>query len=316
VAKETDRKGKTGPPLAWRVVGTLAWFGILGRGLTLPELSRLLLKRSAQTVKLEQSLEKLSGVVVKRDGRFRLAKTEVGDSPPESARWFRYKWWRAGLGASLLSWVPYVRMVAVANTLADRTATKDSDIDFFIVAESGRLYTVRTFSVLMMQLAGLRRHGKKISNRICLTFYVTTDHLNLADVAFAPYDIYLAYWISELTPLLEKPSVYKDFLKANRWVEAYVPAYSSGKHSPRKPSIVAKGMELLLRGVGGVWLEHRLAAYWQRRIDVGPRPGEPDVRIVASQTMLKFHEKERRREYRERWEALMKKLGYNPKLIK
>lgn len=300
------------PPLDWCVAGTLAWFGILGRPLRLPELRRLLLKRTATDAELKAELKKLGDAVVERDGYYSLQGLPVQYPTPESERWFRYKWWRAHLAAGIMRRIPYVRMVAVGNTLADQTSSKDSDIDFFVVAKTGRIFTVRTLTVLAMQLAGLRRHGKKINNRICLTFYATDRHLDLSKVAFAPYDIYLAYWVTELKPVLDAPPTYQRYLKANQWAAGYIPTFGTVAESDVRPSWTGKALE---RVFGGRF-EKRMQRYWLGRIDTTPREDHPDVRIIADNTMLKFHEGERRREYREDWEAAMKRFGRNPNLIK
>ena len=303
------------PPLDWCVVGTLAWFGVLGRPLRLTEIHRLLLRRSATEPEIKETLHELGERVVERDGYYSLTDTKVHYPSPEAERWFRYKWWRARLAAGILGWIPFVRLVAVANTLADRTATRESDIDVFIVTAPGRLFIVRTLSVIYLQLAGLRRHGKKINNRVCLTFYVTERHRDLSDVAFKPYDIYLAYWIAGLTPLLAQSGAMPGLLKANAWAGRLVPGYAAPRPAAQEPSVVARLGELLLGNPAGDVLEKICAKFWLQRIDTTPRPEEPDVRIVADDTMLKFHEAERRKVYRAKWEQLMRKLGYDPQLI-
>ena len=41
--------------------------------------------------------------------------------------------------------VPFIKMVAVCNTLGYDNAAKDSDIDLFIIAKRGRLFIVRFY---------------------------------------------------------------------------------------------------------------------------------------------------------------------------
>jgi hypothetical protein len=62
-------------------------------------------------------------------------------------------------------------------------------------------------------------------------------------------------------------------------------------------------------------LEQRVSAWQQSRIRANQeRPGS-DVLIVATDRMLKFHEKERRKVYRTEWEDLMRKIGQDPRRI-
>lgn len=317
--KETKRARKSpakSPALDWCVVGTLAWFGILGRPLRLPELRRLLLKRKATSDELRTELKKLGDAVVERDGYYSLPGLDVHYPTPEDQRWLRYKWWRAHLAADVMRRIPFIRMVAVGNTLADRTSSKDSDIDVFIVTRHNRLFLTRTLVTAAMQLTGLRRHGKKIANRICLSFYATDKHLDLSDVAFAPYDIYLAYWTMELAPIVNQGQMHNRFLKANQWVLSYLPEFGSRTSDAPAPTWSARVGERLFNGSFGQRLENRLQRRQLSRINTDPRPNEPDVRIVASESMLKFHEKERRKSYRTDWEAAMKRLGYQADLIR
>ena len=315
MAKGTEYTSQNPPSLDWCVMGTLAWFGTLGRPLRLTEIRRLLLRRTATEAEVSSALTALGDRVVERDGFYSPKGVKVSYPEPESERWFRYKWWRARLAAAILGWIPFVELVTVANTLADRTASRDSDIDVFIVARHGRLFTVRTLSVIYLQLAGLRRHGQKINNRVCLTFYVSNKHRDLSDVAFAPYDIYLAYWLAGLTPLLTAPGAMEKLLSANAWAGKLVPGYGGRRSSAPRPGWPARVGEALLVNPAGDFIERAFKKFWLKRIDTSPRAEEPDVRIVADDTMLKFHEKERRKVYRTEWEHTMERLGYDPGLI-
>lgn len=304
----------TKPDLAWSVVGTLAWFGVFNRPLRLGELGRLLLKTTADRAKLRRTIAELGEAVTERDGYYSLADSA---QPPdlEQARWHRYKWWRTRTAVGVLGHLPYIEMVAVGNTLAGKTAGPDSDIDVLIVLRHGRLYLGRTIITLALHLFGLRRHGQKIANRVCLSFFVSGDQLDLSGVAFEPYDIYLAYWIAELTPVLEVEQTMERFRAANLWVEELVPRYHDRSFKPPAPSRIARRAEHLFNNPLGDLVERRLAKWQLARINRKSRKPGPDVSIIATHTMLKFHEKERRKLYREQWEKAMRRAGYDPFLI-
>ncbi|MDP9211658.1 MAG: hypothetical protein M3N59_00020 [bacterium] len=304
------------PPIEWCVAGTLAWFGVLGRALTAADLESLLLRRTAERPEIEKTLGRLGAKVTERRGMYRVRGASIRQATVKSDRAYRFKWWRVRVAASLLRHVPFIRMVAVGNTLADRTASPESDIDLFIVTDPRRLFTARTITTVLLQVFGLRRHGRKVRDRMCLSFWVTEKHLGLSDIAFAPYDIYLAYWIAELRPVVDAGETYPAFLDANRWVGELVPRYDSVRFETTGLSRVARHVERLLGSRAGDWIEQRLAGWQLKRIDTGERKGAPEVRIVADRTMLKFHEKERRKAYRDEWELLMRSLDFDPKRIK
>lgn len=302
-------------PVEWRVAGTLAWFSTLGRAIDTAELEWLLLKERSGRADIERALSGLEAKVQERRGRYWIKGATVHHPTAKTERARRYKWWRTKLAVGLLRHVPFIRMVGVGNTLADQTAGEGSDIDLFIVTDPKRLFTARLLVTTLLQSAGLRRHGKKVANRMCLSFWATTEHLDLSDIAFDPYDIYLAYWVAGLQPVFDREGTYREFLKANRWVGSYVPGYADADYSPAGPGRMAGWSERLLTGRVSDWLEKRLSSFQLKRIDTKPRADEPDVRIIADRTMLKFHEKERRKTYRTEWELSMRSLGFDPKHI-
>lgn len=303
------------PDLEWCVVGTLTWFGVLKRPLTVPELSRLLLKRKANQRQVKAALDALGDRVVRQGEYYALPGLDVRWPDAESERWFRYKWWRLRLAVRAVRWLPYVRMMAAANTVADRTATRDSDIDVFIVIQHGRLYLTRLLITAVLHLTGLRRHGNKVANRICLSFFVTDAGLNIRSILFEPYDLYAAYWISELHPVLDDGTAHQELLDANDWVAPFVPHYYETRAEPVRPSRLSRIGRAIFDTYLGDWLEQRLSAWQQQRIRTRPPNPDPDVLIVATDRMLKFHEKERRKTYRTEWERRMRRFGYDPKLI-
>ncbi len=318
MANETKRRAKSStvkrPDLEWSVAATVAWFSALGRPVTAQEISKLLLINTASSDEVTHVLGKLRESLVEHTGYYSVRDCAVVYPNPELERWYRYKWWRARVAAGIIRQLPFVRLVAVANTLADRSAGRDSDIDLFIVIKHGRLFLGRTLVTIAMQVAGLRRHGRKIANRICLSFFATTQHRDFRSIALPPYDIYLAYWIRELRPVLDEADTFEDFGRANAWVNHLLPHRPGPVHT-RRLSRMARASEWLLEHTLAVGLERRLARWQTGRISKRPKNPDPDVQIIAEPDMLKFHEKDRRRMYRERWQSLMRRLGYDPDLL-
>lgn len=220
------------------------------------------------------------------------------------------KWRLAVRGARLLCLVPFVRMVAVGNTLAIEHAREDSDIDFFIIAKTGRLWTVRLISLLLLQLAGLRRHGRHIQDRLCLSFYATEEALDLSTLAKPSLDPYLAYWVASLWPVYGKET-YKKFWQANFWIKQFLPTvFARETNGPRRvdESWFSKswriGFECILDGVLGNALEKFCRLIMLRRIysHSNSRLQRQETDVVVSDRILKFHETDRRIKIREEWE--------------
>jgi hypothetical protein len=114
--------------------------------------------------------------------------------------------------------IPWIEMVAVCNSLSMYTTHKDSDIDLFIVTKPSMLWFVRFFVTLRFWRLGIWRKWEDIAGNFCLSFFVTSDALDLSKIAIAN-DIYLYYWIYYLKPILNRNSTYEKFIEVNNWVK-------------------------------------------------------------------------------------------------
>lgn len=125
------------------------------------------------------------------------------------------KFRRARLVARLLSFFPFVRMVGVCNTLSYYMPREEGDIDVFIITKANRLYTARIFITAILHIFGLRRHKLHVNNRICLSFYVDEEGMNLERFALPGGDPHLAIWASHIVPLFSSGNTYERFWESN-----------------------------------------------------------------------------------------------------
>jgi hypothetical protein len=226
------------------------------------------------------------------------------------------KWRIAKTAARWLRMAPFLKLVAVCNTLAINNARPESDIDFFIVTSSFRLFTCRAFITWLVSFLGLRRHGSKIKNRICLSFYVTEDYLDLKDILLEPRDPYFAFWLDQLVPLYDRHNFLSKLRAENQWVREYLPnAFSVTDENHRiKPgpisSLIQGLFELTFMPPLGNWLEDYLAKA-QKKLMSNKQSvaSQPDTRVIISDNMLKFHEEDRREEYRERFYRRLREMN-------
>ena len=131
--------------------------------------------------------------------------------------------------AKFVSWIPWLRMIAVCNTISMYASDKDSDIDLFIVTDPNRMWLVRILATGIFQILWVRRHGNKIAWRLCLSFFATTKGLDFSDFRIE-HDVYLAYWIYFLKPIVDKGSTYEMLRKANEsWTSEF---FSIEEHCP------------------------------------------------------------------------------------
>ncbi len=122
--------------------------------------------------------------------------------------------------ARLLAFVPYVRMVGATGSLSMKHGSKKSDWDMFVVLKSGRIWTGRTVLTGFLHMIGKRRHGNKVTDRACLNYFVTDDHLEIGIK-----DLYSAHEYRFLIPLINFP-LYQTFERKNRWIREYQPNFA------------------------------------------------------------------------------------------
>ena len=100
-------------------------------------------------------------------------------------------------------WIPGVEMIAVVNSLSMYATHEDSDIDLFVVTERRMIWFVRLCMTIQFFFQGVWRHGKDIRGNFCLSFFVTTEALDMHDIAIEN-DIYLYYWVYYLKPIYDR----------------------------------------------------------------------------------------------------------------
>jgi hypothetical protein len=200
-----------------------------------------------------------------------------------------------------LNFVPFLRMVAVCNNLAFSNLNKGSDIDLFIVAKRGRLFIVRTFVTVILHLLGVRRHGKKVAGRFCLSFFVDDSFLNLSSIAIED-DVYLRVWIKTLVPVIDD-GVYQEFMQVNAWVdddfESSLAIARPRFSFPR--SEIKNSLQVLLGGQIADSCEGVLSNWQLGRARKKALTLKDSSNLLMTEHILKFHNYDRRREYRSLW---------------
>lgn len=145
--------------------------------------------------------------------------------------------------ARLLALIDGVKMIAVCSNLGYLNADEEADIDFFVVSEAGKIWSVRFWSVFWMKILGQRPSPKKTKNKICLSYFVTDDNLNLEETKIGEPDIHLIYLLAQYLPLYSEDNLWKKFTVANDWIKRYLPNFEYDQRAER----------FLIRSRGGWW---------------------------------------------------------------
>lgn len=201
-----------------------------------------------------------------------------------------------------LSFVPFLRFVGVCNNLSFGSVDSKSDIDLFIIAKKNRLFIVRSFVTFLLHILGVRRHGKKVSGRFCLSFFVDDNYLELRKIAIKN-DIYLAFWIKNMQAVIDD-GVSVSFFNLNNWISEFIDEdqnFSNYSHliSVNKFSLKLKSFfEWILNDRFGNFLERILQKWQLRRAKAKMSFADENSKIIVKEHILKFHNLDRREFYR------------------
>ncbi len=299
--------------LAESIIDTLAFFAIFDWPLTSTEVYQWLWQPPANTTPsaVLLTLADLANrqVIETGGGYFCLSGIEAALERRRGAHWLvEHKMQRARRALWWTTWVPFLRAVFICNTVAFGWPRAQSDIDVFVVVKRGRLWLTRALFTGAIALSGYRRHGQKVADRVCLSFYITDDVLDLEPVKKSVEDVLLTYWVLFLHPLYDPEQLAHTIRLANQWAVNTVPmAPSDTTVHPYAPHYyfekIKKMLAQMLGGSVGDYANYWAGVWQKQKMQRNHESVQnyPDSRVVVSDTMLKFHENDRRDLYREQW---------------
>lgn len=292
-----------------RCLATLAYFDLFDYPLTLEELERYFLGEQPSRKELADFLKTQGHRIQQQDGYYFFnGRDHIVMTREEREKISKNYWKKARWILPLIQMIPFVRMTGVCNSLAFNNASAESDIDLFIVAQTGRLFIVRFYTIFLFGLLGVRRHGNKIAGRFCLSFYVDENALNLENIQSGKDDIYLPYWVLTMQPLYGRKT-YEKFVQENAWISGYFGRTLSLVRDFWRPSAfraVGWLKEIFLKGAWGDNIEKKLRKIQLSRHERHLSGLPLKASIVVSDHMLKFHNIDRRSEISKRFEAKLR----------
>jgi len=297
------------------VLAPLAYFDIFNYPLTLMEIWRYALGKSMGLNQVSGILEQLKSkqIIESREGFFCLKnRGEIIKRRRDNFLLAERKFKKAQKFTKYLRWVPGVRAVAICNTLAYSNAPDDSDIDFFIITDPGKIWSARFWSVALTRFFGGRPAPGKVRDTICLSFFTTADNLNLEQIILPSLrqkeysDIYLIYWINQIVPIYEEDGEFAKFFEANNWTRKYLPNIINYNAVPRRH---VKTANLFIKKIIGFILANpfleNIYKKYQKKIlpeKLKELSEARDTRVVVSDQMLKFHVDDRREKFAKKFE--------------
>jgi len=316
------------------VLETVVFFDLFDYPLTsfeiwqnLPRI-KISFEQFAATLPENQSLDKQNGfyflkgrekIVAERQKNYREALQKI----KIARRFIKY-----------LRLIPFVKGVALCNSLGYLNARKTDDIDLFVLVEPRKLWLTRGLAVLLAELLATRPSSGKTRNAICLSFFAT-ETADLSSLRLQPQDLsscqsgredpYFNWWLTRLLPLYDVGGVWQEFFTRNAWIYGQHPNFFLTRPAPRliispphqnlwcggEP--IPKMLRFILKSIF-FWLStdfmERMARVVQWRLMPVKMKAlvNQDTRVVLNNEVLKFHVDDRRELYKQAWEKRLEGL--------
>lgn len=341
-------------PLSTRLHATLAFFDLFDTPLSLEQLTFYTPGSTPSPKEILEATQKDDKIFLIK-GFFSLRKETVEKWNQQQEIKKKY-WGKVNNYLPILQRLPFMKTIAVCNTLAFGSANAKSDIDLFIITTANRIFSARVIITLVTWLLGIRRHGKKIAGRFCLSFFIAEDALNLEKILLnssetsgvspysetskvSPYsvtsgvlqnsetskalpvtetpnilpytetsgDIYMAYWMRTLRPLVGMET-FETFLAANTWLQKFFPESSYKTFLSNRSAKSSSSYKTKTWGLGGNfgnYLEKKLQNLHEKRFRQKISDLGPEASVIISPEMLKFHNIDRRKEFNQKfWQKI------------
>lgn len=231
------------------VLATIAYADLLNFPLKCEEIEEYLYGWSATREAIEAVLKEIQGVIHLNgyyclNNRIELIETRKKNDVLIKNYWKKIRRFRF-----LFQFCPFVRSVAVCNSVSYGNVKETSDIDLFVITADRKLSIARFFLKLMTQLFGVRVHHDFISKRFCLSFFVTESAHNLKAIAYE-FDPHLAYFVKTMTPLFGAKA-FDEFLRDN---ESWMTPYFKRPNKSRSHELMESGVARKIQFVSECFL--------------------------------------------------------------
>ncbi|HEY1871900.1 MAG TPA: hypothetical protein VGG71_12630, partial [Chitinophagaceae bacterium] len=120
---------------------------------------------------------------------------------------------KAGRAGKLISSFPFVQGVAISGSLSKYYSDDYTDVDFFIITDTNRLWIARTFLHLFKKLTFLFN----MQDLFCMNYFIDESELVILEK-----NIYTATEITTILPLRGVDS-FENFFRENSWTKNFLP---------------------------------------------------------------------------------------------
>ena len=205
------------------IIEVLVFFDLFNQPLTLFEIYKYL-SIEATLSQILDVLENSADIINMKNGfYFLLGQDEVVKNRFKKYNYFKRKIKIAKKFIKFIKFLPFVRAVAVSNIICDHNLSNEGDIDLLVVSSKNRIWLARFFCAGLAKIMNIRPSQENKKDKICLSFYLSEENLNLEKYMYNQDDFYFIYWILGLEIILDKDNILKNILNNNLWLKKYLP---------------------------------------------------------------------------------------------
>jgi len=190
----------------------------------------------------------------------------------------------------LIPQIPEILDVWIVNSYTLGALKPTSDIDLLVITHPEAIWLARVKLTIALEKLGLRRKPGHVEEQFCLSFFITSDHLNLAPIA-RENDIHFMYWAVKAEPLF--PERHMPLLEQNQWLREAFPSKYASINFVSPPALPA------LPPLSKI-LNQALKLPLQLKHKLNNKHLGPESSVVINDHMLKFHNIDRRKLYKEK----------------
>jgi len=185
--------------------------------------------------------------------------------------------------SGLVSAFPFVRAVMLSGSISKGYMDDNSDIDYFIVTESNRLWVVRTALAVFRRVFLFNSH-----KNLCTNYFVDNQNLEIKDK-----NIFTAIELRTTKPMFGRTTIEK-FQAANDWASSFLPNFRvENVPTTDQKKIFTTAIEKILpykwMDHFNEWLMNKSIAHWKKRYTHDVHPADFEIAFRSTAGISKSH---------------------------
>lgn len=119
---------------------------------------------------------------------------------------------KANRYGKFLSYIPFIRMVALTGALAAGNPTaRENDFDYLLITKPGRVWIARALAVMVVRIVRLS------GDSLCPNYVLSSNQLEQSQ-----QDVFMAREITQMIPIFGE-DMYQNLRQANHWTTDFMP---------------------------------------------------------------------------------------------